>query len=170
MRVEGLIFMPLMALSLAVSSIVGQNLGARRHDRAINAGWSVTMIGVAMMVLMGIALFFCAPILAHTMNSNDPKTITFVTGYLRINACAEPFLALAMVLGGALQGAGDTRTPMWISFFCHWVIRLPLAWFLALGLQWGPNGAWASMAVSVICSGIATAWWFQSKKWLKTEV
>jgi Na+-driven multidrug efflux pump len=169
MRTEGLIFMPLMALSLSVSSIVGQNLGALRYDRAIEAGWKVTWIGVALMFVMGTVLFIFASQFANFM-SQDPETIKFVTEYLRINACAEPFLALGMVLGGALQGAGDTRTPMVITLICHWMIRLPLAYLLALQLHMGPSGAWSAMAISVAIMGLLTAFWFRSKKWLKTEV
>ncbi|HEY9775346.1 MAG TPA: MATE family efflux transporter [Planktothrix sp.] len=169
MRVEGLIFMPLMALSLSVSSIVGQNLGAQRYDRAISAGWKVTWIGVVLMVIMGTVLFIFAPQFANMM-STDPETIHFVTDYLRINALSEPFLSLGMVLGGALQGAGDTRTPMLITLCCHWGIRLPLAYFFALQMHMGPNGAWIAMNISVILMGLFTSWWFQSKKWLKTQV
>ena len=131
MRIEALIFMPLFALSLAVASIVGQSLGANDTDRARRAGWHVTYMGIAMMILMGGAMFAFATPLAHFM-STEPATILYTRDYLRINALAEPLLALNMVLSGALQGAGDTRTPMWITLFCNWIVRLPLAWFLAI--------------------------------------
>ena len=169
MRVEGLIFMPLMAFSLAVSSIVGQNLGARRVRRAFRAGWQVTWIGVGLMLVLATAIFILAEPFARLM-SQDRQTITFTTSYLRINALAEPFLAVAMILGGALQGAGDTRTPMWISIVCNWVVRLPLAWLLCLTLAWGPDGAWIAMTVSVIMMGLLTAWRFQSGGWIKVRV
>jgi putative MATE family efflux protein len=169
MRVEGLIFMPLMALSLAVSSIVGQNLGAQQVDRAVGAGWKTAWMGIGMMTVMGACLVIFAPFLAQVM-SKDPQTIEFVTGYLRINGLSEPFLALGMILSGALQGAGDTRTPMWITLVCHWIIRLPLAWLLAVHYHWGPNGAWAAMASSVVVSGFLCVWRFQSKGWVKTKV
>jgi len=169
MRVEGLMFMPLMALSLAVSSIVGQSLGAKKVDRAVSAGWKTTWMGVAMMVVMGTALIVFAPYMAHVM-SKDPQTIEYVTGYLRINGLAEPFLALGMILSGALQGAGDTRTPMWITLVCHWVIRLPLAWLLSVSCDQGPNGAWTAMALSVVVMGMLAAWRFNSKGWIKIKV
>jgi len=169
MRVEGLVFMPLMALSLAVSSIVGQNLGARQVDRAFTAGWHVTWIGVAMMIVLAVLIFVFAEPFAHFM-SRDPQTISYTAAYLRINALAEPFLAVGMVLGGALQGAGDTRAPMWISIFSNWIVRLPLAWLLSLRLGLGPDGAWISMTVSVILMGLLTAWRFQSGGWVKVRV
>ena len=169
MRVESLIFMPLMALSLAVSSIVGQSLGAKDYDRAVKAGWQVSSIGVAMMVVMATSMFLAAEFLANWM-SKDPSTIMYTTQYLRINAMTEPFLAVGMVLTGALQGAGDAKTPMWITLFTNWIIRLPLAWFLAITLNWGPQGVWTAMATSICLSASMTTWRFHSKAWLKTKV
>jgi putative MATE family efflux protein len=169
MRVEGVVFMPLLALSMAVSSIVGQNLGAKQIDRAVKAGWHVTNIGVALMLIMGSLLFLLADPLARQM-SQDPYTIMYVTEYLKINACSEPFLALGMVLAGALQGAGDTKTPMWIGIATHWIFRMPIALFLVLGLHMGPRGAWLAMATSIVGMGLLTVWRYQSKGWLNTKI
>jgi MATE family multidrug resistance protein len=169
MRVESLIFMPLMALSLAVASIVGQNLGAGQRDRAFEAGWRVTWIGVWTMVALGVVLYLAALPIAKTM-SNDPGTIAYTADYLRINAVAEPFLALGMVLAGALQGAGDTKTPMYITLVCNWLIRIPIAYALALVLHIGPNGVWSAMVISVIIQGLLTSWRYQSKTWLETKL
>lgn len=168
-RVESILFMPLMALSMAVSSIVGQNLGARQSLRAFKAGWHVAWIGIIMMLVLGTAVFLGAEMLARLM-SHDPKTIEYTTSYLRINALAEPFLALAMILSGALQGAGDTRSPMWISISCNWVIRIPVLWLLALKLGYGPTGAWIAMTTSIIMMGLLVTWRYQSGTWLKVRV
>jgi putative MATE family efflux protein len=169
MRVEALLFMPLMALSLAVGSIVGQNLGAKRVDRATTAGWHVTWIGVGCMVVLGTLLFVLADECAALM-SKDPKTIEITADYLRINAMAEPFLAVNMILSGALQGAGDTKVTMWISIFSNWVIRLPMAWYLSLQANWDANGTWVAMSVSVIISSVIVAYRFQSGAWAKIRV
>lgn len=169
MRVEGLLFMPLMALSLAVGSIVGQNLGAQQVDRAFRSGWTVSNIGVALMVVLGAALFFGADAMAAFM-SHDPQTREITASYLRINALAEPFLAVNMVLSGALQGAGDTRITMWVSLFTNWLVRLPLAWYLASPLHWGPAGVWAAMSISVSVAALMIAARFQSRAWAKIKV
>ncbi len=169
MRVESLIFMPLMALSLAVASIVGQNLGANEYDRAFNAGWRVTWIGIWSMTVLGCVLYFTAEPIARLM-SHDPGTITYTTNYLRINALGEPFLALGMVLTGALQGAGDTKTPMYVTLICNWVIRLPIAFFLALSLNLGPDGVWWAMIFSVVIQGCLIAWRYQSKGWMQARL
>ena len=169
MRVEGLLFMPMMAFSLAVSSIVGQNLGAKKEDRAIKAGWNVTWLAVALMTCLGSIMFLCADQIAAVM-SQDPATIKLTASYLRINALCEPFLAVAMVLMGALQGAGDTKAPMLISVFSNWIIRLPLAWCLAISFNMGTDGVWMAMAFSVTVSALMSAWRFKSGDWIRTKV
>jgi putative MATE family efflux protein len=168
-RIEGLLFMPQMALSLAVGSIVGQSLGARRVDRAFRAGWNVTAIGVAVMLVLSAALFVYARQLAAAF-SHDQATIAYTTSYLQINAICEPFLAANSVLSGGLQGAGDTKVTMWIAVISHWLVRLPVAWLLALVLGWGCNGAWIAMCTSVILSTFAVAARFQSGGWVHKRV
>ncbi len=168
-RVEGLVYMPLMALSLAVASIVGQNLGAKQEDRAFKAGWHVTLIGVAMMVFNCALLIIFADRLSEAM-TRDHATAQITASYIRYNAMGGPFLALAMVLSSALQGAGDTKTPMIISYITNWAIRLPVAYFFAISMKMGADGAWMSMTLSVAVMGILTALRYQSKAWLKTKV
>ncbi|MDZ4833023.1 MAG: MATE family efflux transporter [Candidatus Melainabacteria bacterium] len=169
MRVEGMLFMPIMALSMAVASIVGQNLGAREIDRAVDAGWRVTYVGMGMLTVMGILLYVMAEPIAMLM-SHDPTTIKIVISYLKINATAQPFLALAMILSGALQGAADTKSPMYITFICNWLIRLPVAYLLALVLNMETAGCWWSMSLSCVVMGLLTAWRFKSLSWTKTHV
>jgi putative MATE family efflux protein len=170
MRVEGLTFMPIMALSMAVASIIGQNLGARELDRAISAGWRVTWVGVAMLSVMGILLFVLAHPIAAMMSPHEEITRQFVVSYLQINATAQPFLAVAMILSGALQGAGDTKAPMWITFICNWLIRLPVAYVLALTLNMETAGCWWSMSISCAVMGLLSAWRFKSLAWTKAHV
>lgn len=169
MRVEGLTFMPIMALSMAVASIIGQNLGAREIDRAISAGWRVTGIGVVMLSIMGLFLYILAEPIAAFM-SHDPITSRFVASYLKVNATAQPFLAIAMILSGALQGAGDTKAPMWITFVCNWLVRLPVAYVLALVLNMETTGCWWSMSISCVAMGLLSAWRFKSLAWTKAHV
>lgn len=168
-RIEGLVFMPLMALSLAVASIVGQNLGAKQEERAFKAGWHVTVIGVVMMFTACSLLFIFAHQLSDVM-TKDTTTADITASYIQYNAICGPFLALAMVLGSALQGAGDTKTPMYISYISNWAIRLPVAFFLAITLKMGPDGAWLSMTLSVAVMGILTALRYQSRAWLQTKI
>jgi len=169
MRLEAFVFMPLMALSLSVSSIIGQNLGAKEVDRAYKAGWRVTYIGIWMMLIAGTALYVFAEPIAGTM-AREPKALAYTIDYLRINALAEPFLALAMILAGALQGAGDTRTPMWMTIISNWLIRIPLGYALAIPLHLGVTGIWWAMACSIMIQGTVLALRYKSKDWIHEKI
>jgi Na+-driven multidrug efflux pump len=100
--------------------------------------------------------------------SKDPATIDFATSYLQINAIGEPFMAASSVLSGALQGAGDTKSTMWIALVSHWLFRLPIAWWLTQHM--GPTGTWIAMTASVILSTIAVAIRFQAGGWVHKRV
>ncbi|CAN5486101.1 MATE family efflux transporter [soil metagenome] len=170
MRIEGLLFMPEMALSLAVSSIVGQNLGANRVDRAFGAGWAVTGIAVCLMGTVAVGVFLFSRELALMMSAHDPATIECTTSYLQINAIGAVGQAINAVLSGALQGAGDTKVTMWISIVSNWIIRLPLAWLLAVYMGMGANGAWIAMAASATIAAIAVAVRFKTGGWVDRKV
>jgi Na+-driven multidrug efflux pump len=83
---------------------------------------------------------------------------------------SEPFLALSTVMGGGLQGAGDTRGTMWVIIISMWFIRLPLALFLALYAALGAPGVWTAMVISMACQGLMMAWWFRKGKWKRLEL
>jgi Na+-driven multidrug efflux pump len=101
--------------------------------------------------------------------------------FIHYIASTEVFFAYAMVLIGAMQGAGDTRRPMWLTVACLWGVRVPLAGFLALstialgavtirGRGLGADGAWLSMALTQMLQGILAIWLFKQGHWKATKV
>ena len=168
-RVESFLFMPMFALGQAVSSVVGQNIGAEETERAYKAGWNVSWLGFWTMMLFGFLLFIFAPRLAAFMTA-DPDAIAYTTSYLQICALGQPLQAMAMIFNGALQGAGDTRVPMWITIATHWAIRQPLAWILAVTYALGPKGVWIAMAFSSSVSGLLNFWRYRSRAWEKLKL
>ncbi len=168
-RVESFLFMPMFALGQAVSSVVGQNLGAKKDERAFKAGWNVSWLGFCIMLVCGLLLFIYAPQLASFM-TKDTKSMSYTTSYLQMCALAQPLQAMAMIYNGALQGAGDTKVPMWITIATHWLIRQPLAWILAISYSFGPRGVWIAMAFSSATSGLLNFWRFQSRAWERLKL
>jgi len=166
---ESIAFMPGLGYSMAATALVGQSLGAKRADIATRYAWMATAQACVIMTIMGIVFYVFAYPFARWFTS-DPLVVEVAADYLRINAYAEPFLALAMVLSGAFQGAGDTRTPTWITFITMWLFRLPLAYLLALTLGYGTRGAWWAMAASMMVSGLLTAVSFQRGGWKRVKV
>lgn len=169
LRIESVAFMPGFAYSMAATPLVGQNLGAGKPDRAQHTAWIATGQAVGIMTLIAID-FLVIPRWLATRFTHDPSVVPLIVSYLIINALSEPFLALGMVLRGALQGAGDVRVPMWISIFTLWIVRLPLTVLLASALHYGVMGAWIAMSISTFLSGVLTALWFIKGNWKTVRV
>jgi putative MATE family efflux protein len=163
---EAFSFMPALALSVVATTLVGQAQGARKPAEAERRGWTTGLIGVFAMSVIGVILFvFAHPIIAVFNEAGDPLVAQAGVAYLRINAIVEPFLALSIVMRGALSGAGDTRAPLYYTVFSQWVIRLPLSYALVMPLGMGINGAWYAMAISTVVQGVLTANHFRGNTW-----
>ncbi len=169
LRVEAVVYLPAFALNMAASVLVGQNLGAGNPARAEKVGWRIAQAGVALMSLMAFAIFIWAGRLASLVTS-DPSVLAETTRYLRINALSEPFMALSSILGGGLQGAGDTRGAMRVIVVAMWLIRLPLAYFFTLTLGYGATGAWVAMIISMTIQGVLMTSRFYGGKWKELRV
>src|ERR1700690_1580909 len=152
-RIEGVIFLPAFALNMAASVLIGQNLGAGNKDRAASARWRIAGAGDPLITLMSVIVFVFADVLA-SMLTNSRYVLKETARYLRFNMGAEPFMAVSAILGGALQGAGETRGTMWIIIIAMWVIRLPLAYFLSVIHGYGAGGVWTAMVTSMAFQGV----------------
>jgi MATE family, multidrug efflux pump len=169
LRVEAIIFLPPMALNMAAAVLVGQNLGAKNPERAEALGWKIAWAGVMLISAISICIFIGARSFAALL-SQDPAVLAETTRYLRIILFSEPFMALSLILGGGLQGAGDTRGTMGVIMISMWLIRLPLAYLFALVLGYGAVGAWAAMLTSMTIQGILMARRFYRGRWKHLQV
>jgi putative MATE family efflux protein len=169
LRAEGLGYMPGVAYGRAASTLVGQSLGAGRPDRAERSGWLCTWQAMGIMLVMSALFFALAPAISGWF-SRDARVIALATSYLRVNAIGEPFLAFSIVLGGALQGAGDTRFQAAVSVVTMWLLRLPATYGLCLGLGYGAAAAWWTMAGTTALQGMAIAAWWRRGRWKSIEV
>jgi len=169
LRIEAIIFLPPMALNMAAAVLVGQNLGAKNPERAEAMGWKIAWAGVMLISAISICIFIWARSFAALL-TKDPAVLAEATRYLRIILFSEPFMALSLILGGALQGAGDTRGTMGVVMISMWLIRLPLAFFLALVLGYGAVGAWVAMLTSMTIQGTLMARRFYRGRWKHLQV
>jgi Na+-driven multidrug efflux pump len=169
LRIEAVVFLPAFALHMAAAVLVGQNLGAGQARRASKVGWEIALAGTVLLSLIAVVIFVLAEYFA-SMLANDAVVLEETTRYLKINMVSEPFMALSLILGGGLQGAGDTKGSMVVILIGMWVIRLPLAFFLALVLGYGATGVWVAMVVSMICQGLFMALRFYRGRWKEIEV
>ncbi len=164
LRLEAIIFLPAFAMNMAASVLVGQNLGAGNPERAAQIGWKIAQIAAIILSAMACVIFIRAESFASLL-TRDPAVLAETARYLRVNMFSEPFMAYSLVLSGALQGAGDTRGSMWVIIICMWMIRLPLAFFLAVILGLGAMGVWTAMVTSMAFQGLLMAYRFRSGRW-----
>lgn len=160
---EVVIFLPMFALSTAISIIVGQNLGANQIDRATQATWKMVLAGIGINTLIAGLLYLFAPNIASLM-SDDAAVAKATVNYLYLIAWTEPF-TIWFILSGAMQGAAYTRVPMYITVICYCLFRLSLAWYLTVIVGLGANGTWIAMALSSVLAAILTVLSFQQGKW-----
>lgn len=164
LRIEAIIYLPAFALHMAASVLIGQNLGAKDPERAEQIGWRITRAGVVFVSTLSLPIFIWPEVFASPV-ARHPEVLWETARYLRMNMLSEPFMALSAILGGCLQGAGDTKGTMLIIVTAMWIIRLPFAWFLGIEAGFGAAGVWTAMVVSMIFQGILMTARFRNGKW-----
>lgn len=162
--IEGLCYLPAYGISAAATALVGQSVGAKNEEDARSYGILSGLFGFILCVATGAALFLFAPALA-ALFSPDAEVIALTARVLRIVAFCEPFFALSIVMAGALRGANDSRTPMFISLFSMWIIRIVLACILIFGLGFGLEGVWLAMSIELTVRGLLCTLRWRSGKW-----
>ncbi|MGE0091183.1 MAG: MATE family efflux transporter [Bacteroidales bacterium] len=171
-RVDMFVSMPAMNLAAALSSFVGQNLGAGRLDRVKN-GLKSTLVysTVICLALTMVVVFFGGEImrLFTDLNSQHHAEIVRIgKEYLVIVTSFYIVFSTMFVINGVTRGAGATFVPMLITTLSLWVIRVPLAWLLSRYM--GPSGIWWSIPIGWSAGLIGAYLYYRSGKWLKHRV
>jgi len=161
--------LPAWGLSNAVATLVGQNLGANKIERAEKSVWMTTKFTLAFMALvMCLFLFFSRPIIG--IFTDDPDIAAYAVLSLQIFGTGYLFFGLGMVMTQALNGAGDTKTPTFINFVCFWLFQIPLAYFLAVTLDMKATGAFIAIPAAESMVAIVSYYYFRKGKWKKVKV
>ena len=169
MRVVAFALLPAFGLASAGATLVGQNLGAGQPERAeaairIAARFSMMFLGIVGVVF----IVFAFPLVAAF--TDDPEVLREGARALWIVSLAFPLYAISMCLGAAFNGAGDTRTPTLLNFFCLWLGQIPLAWLLSSVFGYGPTGIYIALPLSCVVLTVLSAWFFVQGKWKETRV
>jgi putative MATE family efflux protein len=167
-RIMMFVILPAWGLSNAVATLVGQNLGAGKVQRAVDTVWQVAKYNVGyMLAVAAVLILFPATIMSWF--TTDPEAVAYGIDALRIMSYSFGFMALGMVAIQAFNGAGDTMTPTWINGFCYWIVQIPVAYLLATVLQMGPYGVFWSIFLAEILMGVVGVFYFMRGSW-KTRV
>jgi Na+-driven multidrug efflux pump len=156
-----------MGAGLASATMVGQNLGAGKPERAEQAAKSGAK-GATMVSLVLYGTLALAPQVALVRFTQDPVVINAAALAIRVTVIGSAIRGFGQVMGRSLAGAGDAVSPMAASIGALWIVQLPVAWLLS-GLL-GPLGIWIGMVLGDTAHAIATTWRFGQGKWKAIRV
>jgi putative MATE family efflux protein len=162
-RAESISYMTCFGFYMAVSAMVGQNLGAEKPDRATKSVW-VTIGFMSIATFIYGLLFFSIPRELTSIFTEETEVIRIGTSYLKILALSQVFMGLEFGFEGAFSGAGNTIPPTIVSI-PGTLVRIPLAYYLAIPLGLGPVGIFWAITISTVIKGIAILIWFKVTGW-----
>jgi putative MATE family efflux protein len=161
--------LPAFGIANASATLVGQSLGASLPERASSAAWRSSFVAMIYMVLVSITFFFVAD-LAIGPFVESVRAMTAGTTFLKIISLGYIFFGYGMVLGQSFNGAGDTRTPTIINFLVFWLVQIPLAYVLAIALDYQETGVFFAIVFSYMIFALICVWWFRLGNWKKVQI
>jgi putative MATE family efflux protein len=168
-RIVIFFILPAWGLSNAAATLVGQNLGAGHPERAEQAVWRTGLYNLIFLGTLGIFfIVFATPVVRLFVQ--DPAVVPIAAMALRTFSCGNMGFAYVMVILQAFNGAGDTVTPTIVNFFGFWVLEIPLAWFLAVPMHVGVEGAFLAFVIAQLAIAGASVVLFRRGRWKRTRI
>ncbi|MFA6385085.1 MAG: MATE family efflux transporter, partial [Candidatus Omnitrophota bacterium] len=164
-RIESAIFLPAFAFNMANAVVVGNLLGKGDDHEAFIAGIVTAAIGVAIVAVMTIIVISNAPRIASFLSTNG-LVVGESVKYLYISLICEPFMAWSVILGGGLNGAGDTKSVMGVIAISVWLVRIPLCYILGIYFGMGVVMIWWAMNISLIIQAVLMTRKYFTREWL----
>jgi putative MATE family efflux protein len=168
-RIVMFVLLPSWGLSNAAATLVGQNLGAGKPERAEASVWRATYYNMAFLAVVGVIFFTFADSIVSAFTS-DPAVAPMATRGLRIICGGFPFYAAGYVLTQSFNGAGDTATPTFINIMCLWLGEIPLAYGLSRTAVLGPSGVFWAIALAFSALSVVSAAIFRRGRWKTKRV
>ena len=168
LRVLEFVWLPAWGLGNAAATMVGQNLGAGRPDRAERSAWLAARYNTVFMTAVGTLIFVLASVISGLFSS-DPDVVRIGTHCLRILGVGFPVYAVGMIIVQALNGAGDTTTPTVVNLISFWALQIPLAYWLATQLLDSPDGVFAAIVISESVMTVLGVLVFRRGRWRRVR-
>jgi len=159
--------LPAMNLSMALSTFVGQNIGAGKAERVNSGLWATIRIKAIISILMTL-LIVLLKIPLMKLFTTDAEVIRIGAKYLLIVGSFYLIFNLMFTVAGVMRGAGDTLIPMFITLFSLWIIRVPSAYFLSERL--GETGIWWSMPTGWLVGLVLSYLYYLTGAWKRKSV
>lgn len=163
-------FILLAGLMVASTTMVGQSLGAKDKELAWEISQKALLMGVTVQGAVALVYFVLAAPIMKVFLPNEPLAVEMGTSYLRITSLGLFVGGWARVLVGVFKGAGDTVPSMVAAFSANWLVKLPVAYLMAIYFDLGTDGVWWAIAISVVFELMMLIYWYFKKKWLEREI
>ena len=148
--IESMCYMPGYGIGEAATTLIGQSVGAERHDLIRRFALIAMGLGIGIMSVLAAVMYITVPDIMAFMTP-DIEVQQLTTRVLRIEAFAEPMFAISIVCYGIFVGMGDTLVPSIINLGSIWMVRIPFAALVAS--RWGLTGVWIAMATEICVRG-----------------
>lgn len=168
LKIESVIFLSAFAFNMANAVIVGNLLGKKEHADAFKGGIITALIGVSLVTILTLIVMLNARYIALFL-SPDLVVAEECIRYVYIALISEPFMAWAVIVGGGLNGAGDTKAVMIITALSVWLVRLPCAYIFAIYFKFGAPAIWWAMNLSQFVQFILITRRFLTRKWINLQ-
>jgi len=153
--IESISFMPGWGFAIAATTLVGIKVGENNIAKAKEYAYTCTLLGTILMTFCSILFLVCPNLLINLfINKSENQVIYLGSLCLMIASIEQPFMAISMILGGALKGSGDTKTPFIVSLISSWVIRIPLIIYFIYLLRFPVTYVWWITAVQWCFEGV----------------
>ncbi len=169
LAIEAFSFMPGYGIAVAAATMVGQHLGAGKPDHARVSAFEANRLAVILMAAMALVFFFFPYGLLRAF-TNDPEVIKYGILYMKIVAFAQIPLAVTMVVGGSLRGAGDTGFIMFATIAGMWLIRIPTAALLAVVVKLEIRYVWSVMILDWLMRMSLLLWRYKKENWGRLDI
>lgn len=168
-RIVVFAILPSWGMANAAATLVGQNLGAGHPERAEQSAWRAAHFNMLFMALVSVVFLLAAPYLIGIF-TREPEALHAGSMALRTLGAGYVFYGYGMIMSQAINGAGDTRTPTILNFIFFWIVETPLAWLLALQLDWGQTGVYLSIVIAETGLALSAIWVFRKGRWKLAQV
>ncbi len=176
LSIEMLSFLPMVGMSIATSTLVGEYIGRGKHNFAEKSVQSALILALGYTSILAV-MYFVAPELfiglfrpAHETTSEFQDIVVRGSVLLRLVAVYTFFDTMFIIYSGALKGAGDTRFAMWAQITIAWVFFVPPVYLIIEFFHLGLMAAWSWTVVYVIVLGSVFLFRFRSGHWKTIEM